>query len=417
LKQGVIQESSSPWASPIVLVKKKDGKIRPCVDYRRLNNVTQKDAFPIPRIQDCLDAMSGATVFSTLDMTSGYYQVPVRKEDRPKTAFVTKHGLFEFKTMPFGLTNAPATFQRVMELAMRGLQWTSCLIYLDDIIIFGSTFTEHIERLRNVLQRVSLANLKLKPEKCQLLQPEVPFLGHIVSGTGVRPNPENIAKVAAWEVPKNVTEVRQFLGLCSYYRRFVQGFSIVAKPLTSLTSKDSALVWTPECQQAFDHLKEALVGNTIMGYPQGEGDFILDTDACDVGIGAVLSQVQDGTERVIAYASRSMNKAEKNYCVTDKELLALRYFVEYFRQYLLGRRFLVRTDHQALKWLFSLKEPKGRIARWLEILSAYDFAVEYRPGKKHGNADGMSRCPNPRDCQCSEVDDMESLRCKVQEEE
>jgi len=411
LKQGVIRESSSPWASPIVLVRKKNGKIRACIDYRKLNAVTVKDAYPIPSTQECLDALSGAVYFSTLDMTSGYNQIPVREQDIPKTALVTRQGLFEFKTMPFGLTNAPATFQRVMEIAMRGLQWTSCLIYLDDIIIFGSTFHEQLDRLRQVLQRVRLAKLKLKPEKCALFQREVPFLGHIVSGDGIRPNPNNIAKVKAWEVPRNVTEVKQFLGLCSYYRRFVKGFSIVAKPLTNLTSKDSDLVWTAECQDAFDRLKEALTSDSIVGYPQGVGEFILDTDACDTGIGAVLSQVQDGVEKVIAYASRSMNKAERNYCVTDKELLAVRYFVEYFRHYLLGRRFSVRTDHQALKWLFSLKEPRGRIARWLEILSTYDFSIQYRPGKKHGNADGMSRYPNPQDCQCADDDQLGSLKC------
>jgi len=411
LKQGVIQESSSPWASPIVLVKKKNGKVRACIDYRKLNAVTVKDAYPIPSTQECLDALSGAVYFSTLDMTSGYNQIPVRKEDIPKTALVTRQGLFEFKTMPFGLTNAPATFQHVMEIAMRGLQWTSCLIYLDDIIIFGSTFQEHLDRLRQVLQRVRVANLKLKPEKCALFQAEVPFLGHIVSGDGIRPNPENIAKVKAWEVPRNVTEVKQFLGLCSYYRRFVKGFSVISKPLTNLTCNNSDLVWTAECQDAFDRLKEALTTDSIVGYPQGDGEFILDTDACDTGIGAVLSQVQDGVEKVIAYASRSMNKAERNYCVTDKELLAVRYFVEYFRHYLLGRRFSVRTDHQALKWLFSLKEPRGRIARWLEILSTYDFSIEYRPGKKHGNADGMSRYPNPKDCHCADDDQLGSLKC------
>ena len=394
LKQGVIQESTSPWASPIVLVRKKNGKIRTCIDYRKLNDVTVKDAYPIPSTQECLDALSGAEFFSTLDMTSGYNQIPVRKEDVPKTAFATRHGLFEFKAMPFGLTNAPATFQRVMEIAMRGLQWTSCLIYLDDIIIFGSTFEEHQERLMAVLQRVRQANLKLKPEKCALFQKQVPFLGHVVSQAGIHPNPDNIAKVKSWDVPKNVTEVKQFLGLCSYYRRFVKGFSTIAKPLSDLTSKDSDLVWSEKCQEAFESLKQALVSDQLMGFPQDEGLFILDTDACDVGIGAVLSQMQDGRERVIAYASRSLNKAERNYCVTDKELLAIKHFVEYFKQYLVGREFLIRTDHQALKWLFSLKEPKGRIARWIEILSAYHFTLEYRPGKNHGNADGMSRHPS-----------------------
>ena len=191
----------------------------------------------------------------------------------------------------------------------------------------------------------------------------------------------------------------------------MKNFSVIAKPLTSLTTKDSALHWTVDCQTAFDKLKEILTGPALVAYPRDEGAYILDTDACDVGIGAVLSQIQDGTEKVVAYGSRTLNKAERNYCVTDKELLAVRYFIEYFRYYLLGRRFTVRSDHQALKWIFSLREPKGRIARWLEIMSAYDFSVKYREGKRHGNADGLSRCPNPRDCHCGDQDDMEQLKC------
>ena len=408
LVQGVIVESSSPWASPIVLVKKKNGKIRPCVDYRRLNNVTQKDAYPLPRIQDCLDSFAGATSFSTLDLTSGYHQIPMCKDDAAKTAFVTKYGLFEFKTMPFGLCSAPATFQRVMELALRGLQWTTCLIYLDDVIVFGSSFEQHFNRLQTVLTRLARANLKLKPEKCELFQSSVTFLGHVISKDGIQVDPDNITKVKTWPVPTNVTEVRMFLGFCSYYRRFVQAFSTIAYPLSDLTKKESPLEWTSSCQTAFDTLKNAIISPPIVSHIHDTGPVILDTDACDVGKGAVLSQMQGEHERVIAYGSRTLNSAEQNYCVTDKELLAIKHFVEYFRQYLLGRPFVVRTDHQALIWLFSLKEPKGRIARWIKILSAYDFSIEYRQGKKHLNADGMSRCPNPRDCQC---DTNETLSC------
>ena len=355
--------------------------------------------------------MAGSAIFSTLDMTSGYYEVPIHEPDNPKTAFATQPGLWEFVTMPFGLTNVPAMFQRLMELAMRGLQWTSCLIYLDDIIIFGRTFQEHAERLRQVLCRIRQTNLKLKPEKCELFQDQVRFLGHIVSSEGVQPDPSNTAKVTNWAPPKTVTEVRQFLGLCSYYRRFVKNFSIIANPLSKLTAKDSELVWTSECQDAFEQLKAKLTGADVMSFPRDEGTYILDTDACDVGIGGVLSQVQGDRERVMAYGSRSLNKSERNYCITDKELLAVRYFVDYFCYYLLGREFLLRTDHQAIKWLFSLKEPKGRIQRWIEMLSAYDFQIEYRPGAKHGNADDLSRCPNPQDCVCPELDNEEVLKC------
>lgn len=410
-KQGSIRPSNSPWASPIVLVRKRDGSVRPCVDYRRLNAVTKRDAFPLPRCQDCLDAVANSTLFSTLDVTSAYNQIPVKKEDIPKTAFVSKYGLFEYTTMPFGLTNSPATFQRTMELALSQLQWTSCLIYLDDVVVFGRTFDEHVRRLNEVLSRIHAAGLKLKPSKCHLLKEKVVFLGHVVSKEGVLPNPENIDKVVNWPVPRNVSDVRAILGLGSYYRRFVPNYSRLVHPLTQLTQKKIKFVWTRDCQAAFDELKRTLVSAKIMAYPRDEGEYILDTDACGTSIGCVLSQVQDGVERVIAYSSKTLAKAERNYCVTERELLAVKYFIAYHKTYLLGRKFTVRTDHQALKWLYSLKEPKDRIARWIETLSAFDFVVEYRPGKKHGNADAMSRCPIAEGCQCPEACDELTLKC------
>ena len=410
--KGIIRPSNSPWASPLVLVQKKNGKIRVCVDYRRVNNLTSKDAFPLPKIQDCLDSVAGSVLFSALDLTAGYHQVKVKESDVPKTAFVTKYGHFEYVSMPFGLTNAPATFQRVMELALNGLQWQICLIYIDDILIFSRNFDEHLDRLRQVVQRIKEAGLKLKPEKCQMFQEEVTFLGHRVTKSGVLPDNTNIEKIINWKTSTTVTEVRQFLGMASYYRRFVKNFSVIAKPITELTKKDVPFYWSDKCEEAFQTLKSILIGPEVMGHPDpDEGTFLLDCDACDVGIGAVLSQMQQGRERVIAYASRTLNKAERNYCVTDKELLAVRHFVEYFKQYLLGQHFTVRSDHQALVWLFKLKEPKGRVARWIEILSAYNFELIYRCNPQHTNADGLSRCPNPRDCTCQETDNMELLPC------
>lgn len=234
-------------------------------------------------------------MFSTLDLTAGYHQVRVKAEDIPKTAFVTKYGHFEYKTMPFGLTNAPGTFQRVMEMALNGLQWDICLIYLDDIVIFSRTFEEHISRLSQVVQRIEEAGLKLKPEKCNLFQDEVVFLGHRVTKEGVLPDKQNVEKILNWARPNNVTEVRQFLGTASYYRRFIKGFSAIAKPLTELTQKNHSFHWTDQCDKAFLQLKKILTGPDIMGYPDSkQGHFVLDTDACGVGIGAVLSQIQDG---------------------------------------------------------------------------------------------------------------------------
>ena len=410
-RQGSIRPSTSPWASPLVLVRKKNGKVRPCVDYRRVNAVTEKDAFPIPRVQDCLDAVAGSTIFSTLDITSAYHQIPVRQEDIAKTAFCSKYGLWEFINMPFGLCNATATFQRMLELALRGLQWTSCLIYLDDVIIFGSSFGTHLTRLQAVLDQISAAKLKLSPSKCCLFKSQVTFLGHVLSKEGILPNPDNVSKMVNWPTPTSVTDVRAVLGLGSYYRRFVKDFAEIVRPMTDLTRKDRVFKWDSACQHAFDQLKQILTSPSIMAYPTEDGSYILDTDACGVSIGAVLSQIQANQEKVIAYGSRTMSKSERNYCVTDRELLAVKYFVDYYKHYLLGRTFVVRSDHQALKWLFSLKEPKNRIARWIEILSAFSFSIEYRPGKKHGNADSMSRCPDPRDCQCEDDVSNTSLRC------
>ena len=294
-------------------------------------------------------------------MTSGFHQIKIRESDIPKTAFCTKYGLFEYLTMPMGMTNSPAVFQRLMELALRGLQWHICLIYLDDVLVFGSDFEQHMDRVHIVLSRITEAGLKLKPEKCQLLQTSVSFLGHTISAEGVLPNPDNLAKIKQWPIPTNTTQVRQILGLGSYYRRFIKGYSDLVRPLTLLTHKDTPFVWSEECQQTFEILKERLMGSEIMAYPKDEGLYILDTDASDTQISGVLSQIQDDKERVISYGSRSLNKAERNYCITDKELLAIRHFVEYYRQYLLGRKFLVRSDHNSLTFLFRLKEPKGHI--------------------------------------------------------
>ena len=390
-KQGVIRKSTSPWASPIYLVRKKSGKVRPCVDYRKLNEITKKDAFPLPRISDCLDASADAKHYSTFDLTSGFHQISIQEQDIEKTAFCTKNGLFEYLTIPMGLTNSPGVFQRLMEIVLRGLQWHTCLIYLDDVLVFGSNFDEHMDRVREVLSRIRGAELKLKPEKCQS---------------------DNLSKERDWPIPTTPTQVRQILGLGSYYRRFIKGYSDLVRPLTLLTHKDQQFIWTPKCQKAFDDLKEKLTSSELMAYPRNEGLYILDTDASDTQIAAVLSQMQDGKECVISYGSRTLNKVERNYCITDKELLGVRHFTEYYRQYLLGRKFLVRSDHQALTFLFKLKELKSSIARWIEILSAFDFSIEFRRGRSHRYADALSRCPDPWDCKCEDIDNLESLKCR-----
>ena len=394
LEKDVIQPSKSPWASPIVLVRKKDGSTRFCVDYRKVNAVTRKDAYPIPRVDDTLDTLAGAQWFSTLDLISGYWQVEVNEEDREKTAFCTPDGLYEFKVMPFGLCNAPATFQRLMDLVLAGLQWSTCLVYLDDVVIAGKTFKEHISRLRAVFQRLREAGLRLQPAKCSLCQKKVDFLGHTVSEKGVATDHSKTDKVANWPIPTSQKEVQQFLGLANYYRRFVKDFATIAKPLHHLTEKTAEFKWTEQCQKAFEEIRHRLVSSPILAFPDFSKPFILDTDASDVGIGAVLSQEQeDGTERVLAYASRVLSKPERRYCVTRKELLAVVSFIKHFRPYLLGRHFTLRTDHGSLTWLWNFRDPEGQLARWIEKLQEYDFTIVHRSGRKHGNADALSRLP------------------------
>ena len=245
LNNRVLRKSTSPWASPIVLVKRKNGSIRPCVDYRKVNALVKSDGIPLTRVQDCLYSVDGSTLYSCFDLTSGYFQIPLKEDDIPKSAFCCKYGHDEMTRMPFGLNNSASTFQRLMELALQGLQWVTCLVYIDDIIVFGSNFTEHILRVRQVLERIAKAGLKLKPEKCHMLQTNVVFLGHVVSSDGVKPDPNNIVKIAQWPTPKNAKQVKQFVATGSYYRRFVKDFAKIAKPLHDLTKKEAEFVMEP----------------------------------------------------------------------------------------------------------------------------------------------------------------------------
>lgn len=401
LKQGVIEPAASPWASNIVLVRKKDSTYRCCIDYRQLNAVTTRDAYPLPRIDVCLDTMAGAKWFSTFDLRSSYHQVRVAPEDTDKTAFICPHGMYKFRTMPFGLVNAGATFQRLMDVLMTGLNLDICLVYLDDIVVFSATIEQHLERLEAVLTRLKSAGLKLKPEKSAILQKSVSFLGHMISDAGVGTDPAKTRTVMDWPSPKSLKEVRAFVGLASYYRRFVRDFARIAAPLHDLMKKGSAFIWSPEAQRSFDELKQALTSPPILAMPMDTGEFLLDTDASDGTIGAVLSQRQDGVERVIAYASRSLDRRERNYCVTRKELLAVVHFMRYFKQYILGRHFTVRTDHAALTWLRKTPDPIGQQARWLEQMEEFSFTVEHRSGTRHGNADALSRRPcRKTECAC-----------------
>ena len=358
LEAGVIRPSSSAWAASTVLVRKTDGSVRWWIDYRKLNDRSVKDAYPLPKISMCLDHLSGARYFSTLDLQSGYWQIEMAEKDIPKTAFITKYGLFEYTKMPFGLCSAPSTFQLCMELVFRGLQWKTLLIYLDDLIIIGKTMSENLMHLDEVLHRLEQAGLKLKPSKCQILQSEVVFLGHVVSQLGIHPNPMLVESVKLWRAPNSRRGVQQFLGLVNYYRCFIPSFIDIAAPLTELTRKDGVFSWSGTAETAFQKLKEALLSAPILVFPRDEGDFVLDTDASAIGIGAVMQQVQDGEEKVVANGSKKLNKQQRRYCVTRRELLAIVVFLKEFRNYLQGKSFVIRTDHSSLPWLLHFKEPQ-----------------------------------------------------------
>ena len=392
LEQDLIQPSKSPWSFPVVVVKKKNGKNRFCVNYKPLNDITKKDSYPLPRIDEILDGLQNAQWFTTLDLASGYWQIKVRPEDQEKTAFTTKFGIYEFKVMPFGLCNAPATFQRTMDYVLGDIKGKFVMVYLDDVIIYSKTFEDHMIHLKEVLKRIEDAQLRLKAEKYYFAASKLQFLGHVVGKNGIEPDPEKVDKIVNYSSPINLRDLRGALGLFSYYRRFIKNFSQIADPLYELLKKDVPYQWTERQQQAFDILKERLSSAPIVRYPNMEKPFLLYTDASGTGLGAVLSQ-QDGKEEyVVAYASRTLSPAEKNYGITEKECLAIIWAVKYFRHYLYGSKFTIITDHSALKWLLnsSGETANRRLERWKITLSEYEYDIKYRKGTKHSNADALS---------------------------
>ena len=393
LEDGVISRSTSEWAAPVVLITKKNGEIRFCVDYRRLNSISRTDSYPMPRVDELIDRLGSANYISTLDLSRGYWQVPMSAQSRAKTAFVTSYGLFEFNVMPFGLQGAPSTFQRMMDQLLRGLE-DCAAAYLDDLVIHNATWPEHLASLRKVLERLRTAGLTAKPSKCHFAMKECTYLGHIVGNGQVRPEIGKLTAVEDFPVPKTKKEVRTFLGLTGYYRKFVPCYASLAAPLTELTRSNAPtiVIWTTSCNTAFMDLKRLLCSSPVLQCPDFSRPFILQTDASDWGVGGVLSQLdQEGLDHPVAYFSRKLLPRERRYATVEKECLAIKLAIQAFRVYLLGKPFRIVTDHHALEWLDRLKTDNARLTRWSLSLQPYHFTVTYRPGKCNGNADALSR--------------------------
>ena len=393
LADGIIEPSTSAWSAPIVLVKKSDGSLRLCVDYRRLNQVSQFDAYPMPRVEELIDRIGKSKYISTMDLARGYWQVPMAPKDREKTAFATPYGLFQFNVMPFGLKGAPATFQRLMDLIVQGLDEISGS-YIDDLVVFSETWAQHLEHLRAILTRLRAANLTAKAKKCKFGATQCVYLGHIVGSGLVKPLETKIHAVNTFKTPTTKKEVRTFLGMTGYYRKFIPNYSMIATPLTDLTKKSqpTKVIWTSECARAFQELKEILTSPPVLNSPDFNRPFTLQTDASDRGVGAVLSQMsEDGSEHPVAYWSRKLLDREQRYSTVEKECLAIKLAVEAFQVYLLGRPFTIVTDHHALVWMDRLKVSNTRLARWSLALQPFEFTVVHRPGKENANADAMSR--------------------------
>ena len=392
IEAGIIKPSCSPYSAPLVLVKKKSGAIRVCCDYRGLNARTIRDAYPLPRIDEALDALKGASLFSTFDLAHGFLQCAIAEEDMEKTAFSAgSHGLYEYTRMPMGLVNAPATFSRLMQSCLGSENLETLILYLDDILVFAPTFQIMYDRLSLLFHKLQEYGLKLKPSKCSLLQREVKYLGHVVSGEGVATDPDKTSAVFSWPIPANSTDIRSFLGLASYYRRFIPKFAALAKPLYECTTN---FEWNTTCEESFNALKERLVSAPILGYPDFSLPFIVETDASLQGLGAVLSQKVDGKERVIAYASRGLRGGERNdinYSAMKLELLALKWAItDKFRPYLLGSKCLVFTDNNPLAHYQTCRNATMEM-RWIAQLEQFDIDIKYRPGRENKNADALSR--------------------------
>ncbi|GJT29423.1 putative reverse transcriptase domain-containing protein [Tanacetum coccineum] len=385
--KGFIRPNSSPWGAPVLFVKKKDRSFRMCIDYHELNKLTVKNRYPLPRIDDLFDQLQGSSVYLKIDLRSGYHQLRVREEDIPKTAFRTRYGHYEFQVMPFGLTNTPAVFIDLINRVCKPYLDKFVIVFINDILIYSKNKEEHEEHLKLILELLKKEELYAKFSKCEFWIPKVQFLEHVIDSKGIRVDPAKIESIKDWASPKSPTEIRQFLGLAGYYRRFIEGFSKIAKLMTKLTQKNVKFDWGEKEEAAFQLIKQKLCSAPILALPKGSKNFIVYYDASHKGLGDVLMQ----NEKVIAYAFRQLKIHEKNYTTHDLELGAVVFALKMWRHYLYGTRCTVFTDHKSLQHILDQKELNMRKRRWLELLSDYDCDIRYHPGKANVVADALRR--------------------------
>ena len=417
LKAGVIEPASSEWASPVLLAPKKDGTNRFCIDFRRLNAMTIPDTYPLPRMDDCIDSLSNARVFSLLDALWGYWQILLAEADRDKTTFTSHMGTHRYLRMPFGLRNAPATFQRILDITLSGARWRFCLVYLDDVIVFSKDYEEHLDHLDHVLGLLKEAGIKLKLKKCFFFKEEVEYLGHrIRPGTlSVYTDSKATKAVKDAQFPQTPTQMKAFLGSANVYRRFVKDFAKIASPLSDMLKKDSPVDWnnpivpTDGQQTAFEALKASLTSPPILGLPQHDRPHMIDCDASEYAVGVVLLQQQDDDKpnewATVGYYSKTLSKEQRNYSASERECYAVVWGVLTLRPYLEGGHFIVRTDHQALRWMMTVSDAAARLMRWRLRLMEFDYEVIYRPGRVHQVPDALSRLEQPETDDDREVDD------------
>ena len=389
LSKGFILPSISPWGAPVFFVKKKDGSLRLCIDYRQLNRVTICNQYPLPRIDELFDQLQGSRVYSKIDLRSGYHQLRVQESDVPKTAFRTRYGHYEFLVMPFGLTDAQSTFMDLMNRVFQPYLDRFVIVFINVILVYSGSSEEHSEHLRIVLQTLRERQLYAKLSKCQFWLDRVAFLGHLISVEGISVDPQKIEAIVNWKPPMNVSEVRSFLRLAGYYRKFVERFSKIATPLTNLLKKDQKLEWLDTYQHSFEELRQRLTTAPVLALPSGKDGYVVYSDASRQGLGCVL--MQDG--RVIAYASRQLKKHEQNYPTHDLELAAVVFALKIWRHYLYGVPYQIFTDHKSLQYIFTQKELNLRQRRWLKLIKDYDCTIEYHPRKANVVADALSRQP------------------------